>query len=274
MKIIKNLPMIYLRNTEKLSFESEASLLYLCDAKYRNQFFKFNNKIYHFKITPRIAEELVGENISDFFDLQTVHSEISKIKFKRFSHKSICILLTEVFTNESHQYFSFGDFNQIKINDDIGLDNLNHLEYINHYKLSPKNLQELGNDLRKMIVCDFLTNQLDRHIGNFMFEKDKLGYVKLCPVFDYEKSLDSTKDVIFYNMFNLDLNSPKVLQFIRHDKYLQFLFIKAMSLNINDRLNQIENIYPIKFSSEERFNYTNCIAKKQNEIITKKLINK
>lgn len=247
----------------------------ICNPVYQKNFIQYNGNIYYAKNTRFIANELIGEYISKYFNLQTINNIIAQVEEEVIPHR-YCnkVLLTELFTSRYNQYYQIDTFDKVKFYDNIGLRNLNNLEIFNGVNLTKENLENLTQDLKKLIIRDFMTNQRDRHKENFIFEMNSSKEVKLCPVYDYEHSfgVGTSSYSRYFNIFNFDLNDKKVLKFILIDIYLQELLHMAMDLKIEKILSQIEQEHDCTFFDHEKEKYKKVIHENQKSIKNKRLI--
>lgn len=247
----------------------------ICYPVYQRNFIQYNGKIYYAKNTMYIENEIIGEYISKYFNLQTVNNTIAQVEDEvipyRYCNK---VLLTELFTRRYNQYYQIDSFDKVKFYDSIGLRNFNNLEIFNGVNLSKENIKTLTQDLKKLMIRDFITDQHDRHKENFIFEMNSLKVVKLCPVYDYEHSFGVGASAYskYFNIFNFDLDDKKVLKFILIDIYIQELLHLAMDLKIEKILSQIEQEHDCTFFDYEKEKYKKVINENQKNIKNKRLI--
>ena len=152
------------------------------------------------------------------------------------------------------------------------LNNLNEFfnkEEDKKYKLKNKNRENLIYNLKTMIIRDLITDTTDRHIENFMFCYNK-NKVELMPLYDYEYSfLDGD---ITGNLFSFDFNDKNILDILRNDESYQILLEKSMLLEMKGIFKKLEERYPIKLSSHDKYKYENVIRKNKAKIKEYKLI--
>jgi len=206
-----------------------------------NQWTKIDNTYYYFKQINYIytfLEELIGEQISKYFDLNTVHYEIGAKK----ENKTIKYgLLSKNFRLQQKTYLESVD---LHLNRYHGFELFDHLEEYNEegqYNL-------LISDLKKMMIRDFYTHQIDRLNGNnffFQIDGDKL---RLSPLHDYESSFEEFS-LQYHNLFaSFDLENPKIVEYFHQDKEFNNLFKKIYLLDMKKILENIEKIYQIEIS--------------------------
>lgn len=257
------------QHIELLTTEEEKNLF--CTHKHINEFKKINGKIYKIKNTTLILDELIGEEVSKYFKLQTVDSTIA------MEGDSIC-LLTELFTRPGAEYGNFYNFKDVDANTLVGLDNLDRLRYFKSEKqdkiitISKKSYNKLLKDIKKMIVRDFITTQRDRHSKNFMFEVEG-NKVELMPIYDYEYSFGHGLRYRprYIGLFDMRLDLKKVREYIKGDKYLQFLLYKSLNVNIISIAGLLKNkgVIVNPYEIEEYINYVDW---NKQEIIDSKVL--
>ena len=210
-----------------------------------NQWTKIDNTYYYFKQINYIytfLEELIGEQISKYFDLNTVHYEIGAKK----ENKTIKYgLLSKNFRLQQKTYFESID---LHLNRYHGFELFDHLEEYNEegqYNL-------LISDLKKMIIRDFYTHQIDRlNDNNFFFQIDD-GKLRLSPLHDYESSFEEFA-LEYTNLFSsFDLQNPKIVEYFHQDKEFNNLFKKIFLLDMKKILENIEKNYQIEISKNHQ----------------------
>lgn len=262
--------------TEPLTSSDQENIF--CDDFYKDDFIKLNGKIYHAKNNLEFLNELVGEEISKYFNLQTVNSIVSKgapLTTSILGGDEI-ILLTELFTNKLQKYGDVNIFKKAKFYKEVGLDNIDYLycyspknttEVIN---ISPKYYLKLQKDIKKLCVRDFITQQRDRHSGNFMFSYDT-DKVELMPVFDYEYSFGDGESSMYNGYFDLDLELDKVIEYVIKDAFIQMLLKKALKIDMNLIIDKLKN-KGIILDQDERAKYIDCVEEQKEAIIKARLI--
>ena len=252
----------------KLSKEELDGLV--CDFYYKDQFIKKDDVIYHRKDNDinYIVNELLGELVSNYFSLDTVNGKL----YKYFNEYT---LLTELFTDSNCRYYFINDlFVGYKKSIYNSFDNLNILNKIKcdgrEIDVNKESLKKLLNDIKAMIVRDFITNTKDRHSANFMFFCDK-DIVKLMPLYDYEYSFvdGGYRDT---NVFSIDLHNAKIIDIFLHDDKFQELLELAMKLDMKKIITLFEEKYPISLSRLDKQDYIGVIKEKQKLIKQYKLL--
>lgn len=251
--------------------EEDLKELY-CSSYYINDFVKMKNNIFHMKIFSlnEVVCEVIGELISDYFKLDTVHSLMYKDEGNYF------VLLTKIFTNSNSKYGFIDELFYENIYEAKDLCTLDEIKEVidpityDIYKIKKGCLERLILGLKKIIIRDFITNQRDRHPENFMFCYDK-DCIELMPLYDYEHSFVKDDDEI-NNLLSLNLNKKNVVEYVRKDATFQELFERALLLNMKEIFKRLKEEYFIELNSVERWDYEEIVRKKQNEIKEYKLV--
>lgn len=273
MKFIENELELYdSRIFVNLTDEDKKSIF--CSPKYSHQFVKKDDVIYHAKLRRinLVVNEILGELISEYFDLDTVKSKIFRGGQPRY-----CWLLTKNFTNFNEKYSYFTDKLFPNLNLEEGLDKLYCLYQIYDkeidkiYTVDENDLKKLILSLKKLIVRDFMTNQVDRHYANFVLCYDK-SFIKLMPVFDYEHSFKDGTIAKEFNIFDFKIWNDSAQDFIKEDDTFQELFEKALKLNMRKIIKKMCEEYPIRLSSSEKWDYESVTRERKNDIKRYKLI--
>ena len=225
------------------------------------------NWIFKDKGTEYCLNELLGETISKYFELPTVHPQIAFLN--DYSDDSLGVLI-KIFFQSDHTYFYIDNFPHVSIQ--FYHHNLENLNFLSTYyndtldddiPLTLENIEKLKNSLKKMIVRDYFANQQDRSIENFMFQ-EKDGYVSLAPLYDHEFSFD---DYFYGNsFFNLALFDPSVRKIIKDDDDFKKLIIRGMTLNIPRFISQVEDEHHIILDSKEKERITKTLKRQKRKV--------
>ena len=261
---------ILLNKYEDYSLTEEDYKNIFCSECYLKNFIKKDGIIYHerheyAKFKNCLINELICEEVAKYLRVQTVDSFPATYDTKNI------VLLSKIFTNKNQKIGYITDFNvhfskDVENLKDLSCYSLDKKEYIT---LNKKCKEKLIKDLKKMIICDFITCQTDRHENNFSFSFDKKN-VQLLPLFDYELSF-FTKFRENDNFFQFNLDKESVLAFVRNDKVFQYLLTKIMNLNI-EMISEHLIKKGIYLNSGEKYIYGKIIDERKNTIKEKRLI--
>lgn len=159
------------KKMEMISMETGIPIKYIY-IKYWNDYtknwLKIDGKWFFVKKTYdnlKFFNELLGQEISSYFQLETVNYKIAK-KFENY-YFATC-LLSENFFEHNYDYLTFEDL-QIDTKDKKLAERLNLIKQIcQKYKDENYLLLE---DIIKMSIRDLYSNMHDRHNRNFFFKK-------------------------------------------------------------------------------------------------------
>ncbi len=287
MQFINNNKVVFLfdHNLSKVTPSKDEQYWSIIDPRYYSNFVSIDGEMFYLKnkLSGRLLNELVGEAVSDYFNLPTVHS-IPAL----FSHsdsenleKESFVLLTKSFYNDDEHYINMTHFSDSQYyvfrKNNKSLSNLllltSFIDPIDNKvrEINPEDIDKLLKDLKKMIVRDLVTNQHDRHISNFTFGC-KEDHVRLMPLYDYEHSFEKFWEIL-PNYFSINFYGKSTdTELVRNDDEFQELFVQAMALDMPRLLEQVEETYQIKMSDQEKAHYNNQIFESQQMIKTRKLI--
>lgn len=253
------------------SLNSNDYLKLKCNRSYYGGFIKIDDKIYKVKYgNITFLREFIGEAISKYFNLQTVDNFLVRCG-------GITLLLNELFTNAKDDYGSIDRFPLVKKDVFLGLDNLNNLtEYSSRkvfdiIKISKDSHKKLLEDIKKMVVCDFVTGQVDRCKSNFMFRFDGDNVV-LMPLYDHEMSFYKNIEACKYNgYFNMNFQNQRVIEYINNDEYLKMLLNKVLEMDMKEILKSLEE-KGIGISNEEMEYYIDSVEERKRKIMNSKIL--
>lgn len=173
--------------------------------------------------------ELLGQEISNYFKLETVNYKIAK-NFES-CYFATC-LLSENFFEHNYDYLTFEDL-QI---DTIGKTLAERLNLIKQVcqKYKDENYLLLK-DIIKMSIRDLYSNMHDRHNRNFFFKKNEDG-IRLAPLFDYEHSFITPPTLYQNPLLKLDIYDKETGELIKNDDTFQESINKLMAINIEELL--------------------------------------
>ena len=200
-----------------------------------DHWFKVDNEWYFYKgyqVSMMLINELLGEKVSEYFDLETIHYHLAKFNYQG---KSEIGLASKSFCQVGFKY---------KRAPELHLEQKEDLSVLDTIRKICQNDQEykaLLLDIKKMFVRDFMCSESDRHEGNFLFKINDSG-IRLAPLFDYEDSFIQS-DPLYYHKWlgSLDLNRFACIETIQKDPEWQELFEKAMQLDIPAIIEEIKD---------------------------------
>lgn len=206
--------------------------------KIGNEWFFYKSDGYDF----HFINELLGEIISKYFDLDTVHYNVAKLCVK--GKKEEYGIISKNFCDKNYLYKTAWDYGLIPN------DNLNILENIREICESDNEYLILLKDLKKFFIRDFYVSQLDRTGNNFMFKVGKEG-IRLAPLYDYENSFESYRPEKYRNQIaGIDILSSDTRRILTKDEMFQELLYSIMQISMEEFLQTVEDTHKITISSD------------------------
>ena len=219
--------------------------------QYWNNWYTSGNKWYYFKYFPyaesnyinyKLINELIGEYLANYLNVDVVHYEIGRFK-------DTYGLVSENFIKKGSKYYFLEDI-------DIPKDytSTNNLLLLKNRCKNIENYNKLINEIFKLVAIDIYMNQADRNDSNFQFRKEK-GSISLAPLYDFEESFyEPFKDEYKSILLGIDIYDIK--------KYLELkkLINKLLDLNIKDILYKIECDKNILIPKENKEYYEDFVS--------------
>ncbi|MDE6292628.1 MAG: hypothetical protein K2L98_02980, partial [Bacilli bacterium] len=136
-------------------------------------FFKGDGYDFHF------VNELLGEVISEYFGLDTVHYSVAKLIVE--GKEPTIGVVSENFCSPDYKYTRIFDYK-------LAAGDIRYLESLRSICTSDEEFKLLFADLKKFIIRDFYTSQGDRNGNNFLFREKRDGSEgkRLADLYDYE----------------------------------------------------------------------------------------
>ena len=207
--------------------------------------------------TSNFINELIGEYLSLYLDIPSVHYKIGKADDKYG-------LLSLYFRDKKNRYIDPRN---------IGLyanyNDLSNLENIISCCKNENNFKEVVNELSKMIAIDLYMGQTDRTSNNFVFQKNKDG-LHLAPLYDFENSFltpRSTYEPISYNAACLFTIKLKHKEGIKKQPELEEYLNRLLYLDIEKVLSDIQESLKIDIPKERVNAYKNYVEKRKKLLL-------
>ena len=209
---------------------------------------KRENKIYYFKVPifeHQMLRELVGEKITSYFELPSVHYEIAKMEIKG---KTMYGLLSQYTRKQDKQYLSLYDW-AVK----EGWQQQNFLKFLSENYAD----QPLLEEYKKLLVRELYTQEEDRQVDETIVEIDQ-GKVQLSPLVDYEKEfilrrrLDPVK---IPRIQTFDIEDISTLLTVKADKSFENYFRQVKNLRINKLFTEIKGEFKLNLHPVDRKYY-------------------
>lgn len=223
-------------------------------------FYKSDGYDFHF------VNELLGEVISEYFRLDTVHYKVALLKVS--GKEPEYGLVSENFCSTDYIYTRTWDYNLRRMN----IFELNKLVEICD---THEEFEKLLSDMKKFIIRDFYASQLDRSGNNFLFKQKRDGTEgkRLAPLYDYEKSFGSICPEVYYNqILYLDMRDPRLPKFFKRDSDYQENLGKIRDANMDKFMKTVEERHNILIPDSLKEYYRNYDKEKKTIIKTNRLV--
>ncbi len=200
-----------------------------------------------------IINELMGEVISKYFNLESAHYILAKLDHKEgvISQNFCC------------KDFSYKTSRELKFTGQINLDILNKI------KDNPNlpNSELLLEDIKKLFIRDFYTIQNDRNNNNLLFKCQK-NSIRMAPLFDYEMAFDPYTNFHCYRnvLGTLYLDFIETRQLVINDDFFQKLLLLLMDARMPLFIQEVEDINEIIIPKHIKETYL------QSDLLVKKYI--
>ncbi len=224
-----------------------------CLYLYNGNWYYKNGLVYFFKDLPPLEalNEIIGEYISNYFDLKTVNYSLAKVIHSN-SEPSLGITSLN-FCNPKYSYKSVHDlgFNTYPL-----MPFLSNLEIFNKYFKENNTNKDFILSLKKLFVRDFFTGENDRRGDNLLFEVGS-NSISLAPLFDYEWSFSYKSDYYSYDnsLAVMDITDKRTLEYLKNDKEFQELFSKLLTINLSKMFKEIEKNFEILIPNSSKSFY-------------------
>lgn len=235
--IISKIQSTYKNDNEKakiISMETDIPIEYIYNSStnYTKNWIKIDNKWFFTKKSNQYLKffnELLGQEISNYFQLETATYKIGKIFDNCYFHTH---LLSENFFDNNYNYFTFND---LKI--DTNYKNLEErLNLIKQFCINNHdNNYLLLQDIIKMSIRDLYSNMHDRHHRNFFFKKND-DSIRLAPLFDYEHSFITPPTIYQNSLLKIDIYNKEDNELIKNNDIFQESINRLMDINIEKLL--------------------------------------
>ena len=209
---------------------------------------KRENKIYYFKVPifeHQILKELVGEKITLYFGLPSVHYQLAKLKIE---DQTVYGLLSQYTRQKDKEYMLLKDW-AVK----EGWEQENFLRFLNEgYGDQP-----LLEEYKKLLVRELYTQEEDRQDDELIVEIDQ-GKVRLSPLVDYEeefilkRKLDPVK---IPGIQTFDIEDISTLLAVKLDKSFEHYFGQVKKLRINKLFTELKGELNLKLHPVDRKYY-------------------
>lgn len=238
---------------------------------------KINGEYYYFKPmhdSLSFFNELLGEVISQYFELDTVHYKIAKLKVK--GEEEQYGIASRNFCNPKYTYKALIDYVCETDSLHIFEKDLRILDKIKVICKSEGEFRLLQDDLKKMFIRHFYNAQGDGGNGQNIFLMSTPNGIRLAPLLDYEMAYIGYADLhrCFWDIGELDVTNPRTIHLFRNDIRFQELLYKLMDANMNQFISEIEDSFKIKVPMEDKSHYIKYEARIKELVLENNLIRK
>lgn len=179
--------------------------------------------------------EFIGEELANIRNIHCSHYFIAGLTRFRINKTLPCSTIDKYsptigigsydFKNSNKNYKLISEYD---VRDDNGFESM-----LKHAK-DEDNKRLLCRDMLELLALDLYMGQVDRSNVNVMFEEDKVGNVRLAPLYDFEYSLNNIyhdfNSISNNSLYSFD-NIDECKEFI--GKYPMFRDILGSYLNVN-----------------------------------------
>lgn len=243
---------------------------------------QMDGKIFYFKAMKDLfstINDLLGVKITEYFGLPSVKYKVAK---GCFNGEEVFGLLSKYERAEGYQYNNLED---IVYSEDSIIErpyNICDLSFIRSFEDAYQGTQ-LPNQLKTLIIRDFVTNETDRKMSEIHIRK-KEGLTEIDKIFDFEKewnllgdeSSESTvteDDIeLKYKIFGLLTLTEKDYSYLRSDPVFQNTLNKFLELETAALLEQVEIETPIIISQMDYDYYSLYTETMKSKLKKQKII--
>lgn len=211
-----------------------------------NNWYKFHDKWYYFKKIMdekyfsselRILNELIGEYLAKYLDIDTIHYDLAKLN-NNYG------LASENFIKKGSKYCFLND-----ISVPYNSYNTRNILLLHRECKNFDNYQKLVSEIFKQVAIDIYMNQTDRSYSNLQFRITN-GELHLAPLYDFEESFrDPFNDEYRSNLLGLSIDD------IKDYHELTDILNRLLELNIINVIDKISEEKNIIISSQNKEYY-------------------
>lgn len=212
--------------------------------------------------------ELLGEIISEYFGLDTVHYRIAKLCVN--GQKDKYGLVSRNFCDKRFKYIRL-DMQKCGLN--CFNQTLQILYKIKNLCRTEEEYFLLQNDLKTMIIRDFYTTERDRNTYNFFLIITPEG-PRLAPLYDYGYSYVDCNSAhrIITDFYELNIDDATIQKLLRDDSKFQELLNTMMNANVCSFIHEVEQRHKILVPQQQKEHYKRYEQKVKSLVLENKLI--
>lgn len=224
-------------------------------------FFKGDNFDFHF------INELLGEVISEYFDLKTVHYKVAKLIIG--DKKPEIGVISENFCSNDYQYTRIFDYPNLHAGDIFNLESLRDI------CSTDEEFKILFSDFKKFMIRDFYTSQGDRSGNNFLFQEplDASEGKRLSPLYDYENAYEMYPRNLIHNaLITQNMEKDYIRKYLKKDNEYQEILSKVRDADMQKFINEVQDRHNIIIPNDIQKVYLECDKKKKEIIKNNRLV--
>lgn len=228
-----------------------------------NHWTLIKNDWYYFKELKnpnQLFNELLGEKITTYFGLKSIHYEIASLQDPN-SNETKYGLLSKNFREPQKRYY---------LARDLGIQQPYTIKELNDVKRYRPQLKLLIDQAKLLTIIDFYRGECDRFKYNLLIEKEQQFY-ELSKIHDYGCSFRPYLPTPKNDIINLLPNTPHELRILHRDPVIQEALDKIMTCKIETIVDQINDQYHLNIKKSFLQKYWEHTQHVKTTIQTKKL---
>lgn len=234
-----------------------------------NRWHKIDGKWYFFKSDGfdfHFINELLGEIISEYFGLDTVHYKVGKLIVG--NNDPQIGVVSENFCSSEYKYTRIFDYK-------LASGDIRYLEELGCICASEADFKLLLSDLKKFIIRDFYTSQDDRNGNNFLIREKKDGSEgkRLAELYDYENGYELyPRNLVMNPLVYQNMEKDFLRKYFKRDSEYQEILSKVRDANMNAFLTELEERHGVLIPKDIRKVYLETDKQKKEIIKTNRLV--
>lgn len=223
-------------------------------------FFKGDGCDFHF------INELLGEVISEYFGLDTVHYKVGKLIVA--GKEPTIGVVSENFCSPEYKYTRIFDYK-------LASGDIRYLEELGCICASEADFKLLLSDLKKFIIRDFYTSQRDRNGNNFLFREKRDGSEgkRLAELYDYENGYELyPKNIVYNPLVYQNMEKDFLRKYFKRDPEYQEILSKVRDANMAGFLKEVEERHGVFIPNDIRNIYLEADKRKKEIVKTNRLV--
>lgn len=224
-------------------------------------FFKSDGFDFHF------INELLGEVISEYFELDTAHYNVAKLIVG--NNEPRIGVVSENFCSPDYKYTRIFDYSNLYAGD------IEYLESLRDICSSDEEFKLLYYDFKKFMIRDFYASQGDRSGNNFLFKEKKDGSEgkRLATLYDYENGFEMYPRNLLHNaLISQNMEKEYLRKYFKRDSEYQEVLSKIRDADMNKMLTEVEERHGILIPSDMKKVYVECDKRKKEIVKNNRLV--